>query len=116
MCAQAPGPSVFLPYTTEDISFEEEYEEYVSGLWMSAEHLIPDGTLFGGTPGWHRLPHMSSEIADGISDSESIVSIGELDEVAKSDPGSEPDREPIDENRNNWEVRDLHYQLKFIST
>ena len=99
--AQAPDPSIFLPYTTEDIAFEEEYEEYLSDLGMSAEHPIPDGTLFGGTSAWHRLPHMGSEIADGISDSESIVSIGELGEVAKFDPGTDSDRESIDENRNN---------------
>ena len=113
MCAQAPDPSIFLPYTTEDMAFEEEYEEYLSDLRMSAEHPIPDGTLFCGTPAWHRF--MSSEIGDGISDSESIVSIGKLGEVAKSDLGSEPNHELIDENRNNWEVRDLHYQLIYAA-
>ena len=59
---------------------------------------------------------MSSKIADRISDSESIVLISELGKVTGSDLGSEPDHEPIDENRNNWEVQDLHYQLKFIGT
>ena len=54
--AQAPDPSIFLPYTTEDIAFEEEYEEYLSDLGMSAKHPIPDSVLFGGTPAWHRLP------------------------------------------------------------
>ena len=102
--AQAPDPSIFLPYTTEDIAFEEEYEEYLSDLGMSTEQTGQDGVPFGGTSAWHRLPLMGPEIADGISDSESIVSIGELGEVAKFDPGSDSDRDSIDENRNNWEV------------
>ena len=44
---------------------------------------------------------MGSEIADGVSDSECIVLISKLGEVAKFDPRSEPDRESIDKNRNN---------------
>ncbi|KAI5125053.1 hypothetical protein M0805_007476 [Coniferiporia weirii] len=102
--AQAPDPSIFLPYTTEDIAFEEEYEEYLSDLGMSDDYSTSGGALFGGTSAWHRLPHIGHEIADGISDSESIASIGELGEEAKFDPGIiDSDRESIDENRNNWE-------------
>ena len=101
--AQAPDPSIFLPYTTEDIAFEEEYEEYLSDLGMG-DDTSSEG-LFNGTSAWHRLPHIGSEIADGISDSESIASIGELGDEAKFDPGLDSDRESIDENRNNWEVR-----------
>ena len=100
--AQAPDPSIFLPYTTEDIAFEEEYEEYLSDLGMG-DDTSSEG-LFNGTSAWHRLPHIGSEIADGISDSESIASIGELGDEAKFDPGLDSDRDSIDENRNNWEV------------
>lgn len=102
--SQAPDPSIFLPYTTEDIAFEDEYEEYLSDLGMSDES--SDGAaLFGGTSAWHRLPHMGSELADGISDSESIASIGELGDEARMDGGpSDFDREAVDENLNNWEV------------
>lgn len=101
--SQAPDPSIFLPYTTEDIAFEEEYEEYLSDLGMS-DDTGSDGTLFGGNSAWHRLPHIGTEIADGISDSESIASIGELGEEARIDGVQDPDRDTIDENRNNWEV------------
>lgn len=100
--SQAPDPSIFLPYTNEDIAFEEEYEEYLSGM---SEEMQNDGQLFGGASAWDRLPHIGSEIADGISDSESIVSIGELEEEVRMDGTSgESDRESVDENLNNWEV------------
>jgi len=92
---------MFLPYITEDIAFEEEYEEYLSDLGWS------DGPSHGGegqsgTSRWHRLPDLASEIADGISDSESIVSIGELGDESR-DIGREGG-EIADENLNNWEV------------
>lgn len=104
--SQTQDPSIFLPYTTEDIAFEEEYEEYLSDLGMSDEG-SHEGPLFGGTSAWHRLPHMGSEIADGISDSESIASIGDLGEESRIDGGgSDSDRESVDENVNNWEVGD----------
>ncbi|OBZ70163.1 Striatin-interacting protein 1 [Grifola frondosa] len=99
--AQAPEPSIFLPYVTEDIAFEEEYEEYLSDLGWSDEQ-PNQGSLFGGTSAWHRLPEFASDIADGISDSESIVSIGELGDEPRLDAGRE-DREVPDENLNNWE-------------
>lgn len=112
--AQAPDPSIFLRYTTEDIAFEEEYEEYLSDLGMSDEHVVSDGALFGGTSAWHRLPYIGSEIADGISDSESIASIGELGDEAKFDASViDSDHESVDENRNNWEVIDFAIHLSF---
>ncbi|KAJ6627555.1 hypothetical protein B0H10DRAFT_2161191 [Mycena sp. CBHHK59/15] len=98
--SQAPDPSIFLPYITEDIAFEEEYEEYLSDLGWSDEQT--DGPLFGGTSAWHRLPSFAADIADGISDSESIASIGELGDDARLDP-SRDDPEVVDENLNNWE-------------
>ncbi|KAG5352526.1 hypothetical protein C0989_001839 [Termitomyces sp. Mn162] len=102
--AQAPDTSIFLPYITEDIAFEEEYEEYLSDMgWSESESVTTDGPLFpGGTSAWHRLPAFASEMVDGISDSESIVSIGDLGD-ARLDTGRDDDRDGVDENLNNWE-------------
>ncbi|KAF8270983.1 N1221-domain-containing protein [Lactarius quietus] len=97
--AHAPDTNIFLPYITEDIAFEEEYEEYLSGLgWTTDGPSHAHGAEGGGTSAWHRLPDLASEIADGISDSESIVSIGEL-----GDESRDMGREGADENLNNWE-------------
>lgn len=101
--SQAPDPSIFLPFITEDIAFEEEYEEYLSDLGYSDEESSTDAP-FGGQSAWHRLPSFATEIADGISDSESIVSIGELGEDARVDINRD-DTDVVDENLNNWEVR-----------
>ena len=43
--SQAPDPSIFLPYTNEDIAFEEEYEEYPeedTGAWMGGIRVIEE--------------------------------------------------------------------------
>jgi hypothetical protein len=101
--SQAPDPSIFLPFITEDIPFEEEYEEYLSDLGWSDQQSA-DGQLFGGTSAWQRLPTFAQEIAEGISDSESIPSIGDLGD----DPPLGSGREIVDENRTNWEVSDPH--------
>ncbi|TFK43232.1 hypothetical protein BDQ12DRAFT_674621 [Crucibulum laeve] len=98
--SQAPDPSIFLPYITEDIAFEEEYEEYLSDLGYSDEQ--SDGQQVAGTSAWHRLPDYAAEMADGISDSESIVSIGDLGDDARLDPNRD-DHDIVDENLNNWE-------------
>ncbi|THH20159.1 hypothetical protein EW146_g1163 [Bondarzewia mesenterica] len=74
--AQAPDPNIFLPYITEDIAFEEEYEEYLSDLGWSDTH-TSDGPP-AGSSNWHRLPEFAADLADGISDSESIASIVDL--------------------------------------
>ncbi|KAH7916133.1 hypothetical protein BJ138DRAFT_688321 [Hygrophoropsis aurantiaca] len=98
--SQAPDPSIFLPYTTEDIAFEDEYEEYLSDLGWSDEQT--NGPLFGGphNSAWHRLPEFVNNMTDNISDSESVVSIGDLGDDSRLDVG----REDIpDENMNNWE-------------
>ena len=98
--AHAPDPSIFLPYVPEDIAFEEEYEEYLSGLgWTDSDPNQPPAPA--GTSAWDRLPELAAEITDGISDSESIVSIGELGDEARMEA---PDRDIPDENLNNWEV------------
>ena len=108
--AQAPDPSIFLPYITEDIAFEEEYEEYLSDLGWHEELTTPypDSIQNGGQPqsAWHRLqvPEFVTDISDGISDSESIGPIGELGDDARidsMDAGREDGSVP-DENRNNW--------------
>ncbi|OJT13078.1 Striatin-interacting protein 1 -like protein [Trametes pubescens] len=93
--AQTTEPSIFLPYVTEDIAFEEEYEEY---LRWSDEH---SSTSSRSSNAWHRLPELVHDIADSISDSESIASIGELSDEARA--AGEKDRDLPDENVNNWE-------------
>jgi len=101
--AQAPDPSIFLPYITEDIAFEEEYEEYLSDLGWSDEPTTSHHENIQSA--WARLqvPAFASDIADAISDSESIVSIGELEgRMDSMDVGREDGGVP-DENRNNWE-------------
>lgn len=105
--AQQPDPSIFLPYVTEDIAFEEEYQEYLSDLgWTDqpATNGEPPAVTTNASA-WSRLPEFS-DITDGISDSESIVSIGELGDEARLDVARD-DREVPDENLNNWEVRQL---------
>jgi hypothetical protein len=100
--SQAPDPSIFLPYTTEDLAFEDEYEEYLSDLGWSDEQ--SEGPLFGsGGNAWQRLPELVTSIADNISDSESVVSIGDLGDDSRLDVGRD-DRDIPDENLNNWEV------------
>ena len=103
--SHAPDPSIFLPYIPEDIAFEEEYEDYLSDLGWSEQQPSSDNSVSGGagTSAWHRLPNFASEIADGISDSESVVSIGDLGDENRIDP-TRDDREAVDENVNNWEV------------
>jgi hypothetical protein len=99
--SQAPDPSIFLPFVIEDIAFEEEYEEYLSDLGWADELSNDNRPLFGGatTNAWEQLPQFVSDIADGISDSESVVSIGDLGDDARIEVG-----EVADENLNNWEV------------
>ncbi len=112
--SRAADPSVFTPYISEDIAFEEEYEDYLSDLIgddpSRAEGL--DSSLIDFRPldgqtnlssTWQRVEDFAGNIADGISDSESIVSIGEIGDEGRNDLGAS-DSEAIDENLNNWEV------------
>ncbi len=94
--AQTTEQSIFLPYVTEDIAFEEEYEEYLR--WSENTDASAQGTS-----AWARLPELMHDLADNISDSESIVSIGELGEDARLDSTKEA-RDVPNENVNNWEV------------
>ena len=100
--ARAPDPSIFIPYTAEDIAFEEEYEEYLSDL--GEDHSVGDDAFNyagSGLSAWQRLSNsFGSDIGDGISDSESVVSIGDLGGEMRE--GERGDVE--DENKNNWEV------------
>ena len=100
--SQAPDPSIFLPYIPEDIAFEEEYEEYLSDLGFADEQTSSEGG--GGGSAWSRLPTLAAQMTEGISDSESIGSIGDLGDDSRLDP-SRDDQELVDENVNNWEVR-----------
>lgn len=100
--AQAHDPSSnFLPFIAEDIAFEEEYEEYLSDLGI---HTAPHQANPAGTSAWHRLPELAVDLADGISDSESVVSIGELGDESRLDPSGEGAPVTDDVNVNNWEV------------
>ncbi|TCD70846.1 Factor arrest protein 11 [Steccherinum ochraceum] len=101
--AQAPDPSIFLPYVTEDIAFEEEYEEYLSDLGWADVPSDTSGPSHPSSSAWSRLPELVSDISDGISDSESIVSIGELEDEGRLNVVS-GDRDSVpDENSNSWE-------------
>jgi len=100
--SRVPDPSTFMPYIPEDIAFEEEYEEYLSDLGSHDTSGVNDP--YGsrtGTSAWDRLATIGPEIADGISDSESIGSIADLTDELRGDSG---ERETPDENRNSWEV------------
>jgi hypothetical protein len=99
--SQAPEPSIFLPYMTEDISWEDEYEEYMKGLGYESDHGDGYGQLIGGDAVWERLG--GTDLGDGISDSESIVSIGDLGDDARLD-GTREENGLVNENLNNWEV------------
>jgi hypothetical protein len=110
--SRVPDPSFFLPYIPEDIAFEEEYEEYLSDLGLSDPSYVPDPAT-GGSPrtsglsAWQRLADFAGDVADGISDSESIVSIGELADESRGDNAqgdSDSDSSSVDENLNNWEA------------
>jgi hypothetical protein len=107
--AQAQDPSSnFLPFIAEDIAFEEEYEEYLSDLGIGEQTwAIGHHSATGGTSAWHRLPELAVGLADGISDSESVVSIGEIGDDARLDVPSEGPLD-ADDNVNNWEVRFIY--------
>lgn len=111
--SRVADPSVFTPYIPEDIAFEEEYEDYLSDLIGDDPSRAegPDPSLIGFRPldgptdlssAWQRIEDFAGNIADGISDSESIVSIGEIGDEGRNGLGA-PDSEAIDENLNNWE-------------
>ncbi|KAF8138236.1 hypothetical protein EV363DRAFT_1393697 [Boletus edulis] len=97
--SQAPDPSIFLPYTTEDLAFEDEYEDYLSDLGWSDDQVASLPSNYNSA--WHRLPEFVSHMTDNISDSESVVPIGDLGDDARLE--CREDRDIPDENLNNWE-------------
>ncbi len=99
--SHAPDPSIFLPFIAEDIAFEEEYEEYLSDIGWTVDQAGESQGFGGGTSAWHRLPELVSEMTEGISDSESIVSIGDLGDDASA---NRDEKDAVDENLTNWEV------------
>ncbi|KAI0033356.1 hypothetical protein K488DRAFT_47952 [Vararia minispora EC-137] len=99
--AQAPDPRIFLPYITEDIAFEEEYEEYLSDLgWTDSESESERDR--DRDSAWSRLPDLARGITDDISDSESIAEIGDIGEAGRDELGRDS-KDLRDENQNNWE-------------
>jgi hypothetical protein len=99
--SQAANNSTFLAYIPEDIAFEEEYKDFLSDLGMSEDFSSRrDGGLasFPGSTAWAKLERLPN-LADNISDSESVISIGDLGEETRFE-----DKEARDENRNDWEV------------
>lgn len=100
--SQARDPSIFLPYISEDVGLDDFDEEYLRSLGLTDDHggLTPGGSA-KGLSAWQRLSMFTSADigADAYSDSESIVSVGELGPEQRLDEGS------ADENINNWEVR-----------
>lgn len=106
--SHAPDQNLFLPYIPEDIAFEDEYEDYLSHLGLSDEHSSVETSLFGkggaGSNAWTQLPTFVSQMTEGISDNESVVSIGDLGDENRLD-ATRDEREVENENVNNWEVR-----------
>lgn len=106
--SHAPDHNLFLPYIPEDIAFEDEYEDYLSHLGLSDEQTTSEASLFvkGSTSSnaWTQLPTFVSQMTEGMSDSESVVSIGDLGDENRLDP-TRDEREVENENVNNWEVR-----------
>lgn len=102
--SQAADPSIFMPYPTEDIAFEEEYEEYLFDLTGAAPGTQDSSNLYNtATASWNRLP-IERPIGDGISDSESVASIriGELSERTLGD-GKTEIQDDSEVGKNNWE-------------
>ncbi|KZP00033.1 hypothetical protein CALVIDRAFT_510034 [Calocera viscosa TUFC12733] len=117
MRSRASDPSIFLPYIPEDTAFEEEYEDYLSDLsddgyqdgWGSPLNRSPVSSPHDERPptkaasAWQQLSTGGLDVADGISDSESIVSIGELGDDARTNAADSSQIILADENVNQWE-------------
>lgn len=90
----------FLPYIPEDIAFEEEYEEYLSDLNSEDYTTLanPVQSAGFGHTAWTKLDSLPN-VAEAISDSESVASLGNIMEEARQEG-----LELQDENRNDWEV------------
>jgi len=112
--SRARDPAIFLPYIPEDIAFEDEYEEYLHDLGLSDDHPGLSGSPSSqGLSAWQRLSMFTpADIGtDTISDSESIVSIGELGPEQRSEDAALAGH---DENVNDWEVIELSVKFHYI--
>lgn len=97
--SQASDPSIFMPYPSEDLAFEEEYEEYLFDLQHSNP---PDMVTTDSAPSWTEIPN-DQPIGEGISDSESVVSIGDNMPVDNTGPdGNTELQEDSEVGKNNW--------------
>ncbi|EJU06451.1 hypothetical protein DACRYDRAFT_113154 [Dacryopinax primogenitus] len=117
MRSRASDPSFFLPSIPEDAAFEEEYEDYLSDLsddgyqdgWGSPLNRSPVSSPHQERPptkaasAWQQLSTGGLDVADGISDSESIASIGELGDDARATAADPSQVILADENVNQWE-------------
>ncbi|KAG8956756.1 Factor arrest protein 11 [Tulasnella sp. 424] len=110
--SRAPDTSIFLPYTGEDLAFEDEYEDYLSDLGEESHGQLDLGFGQPGqnqeirdrTSAWHKLASFPTDITDAISDSESVVSIGDLGDVRGGDGSASDDGSSSgDEGANSWE-------------
>jgi hypothetical protein len=103
-----------MPYPSEDLAFEAEYEEYLFDLHAGGGHGgYPGQTGAGGpmnldmvttdrAPSWSELPN-DRPIGAGISDSESVVSIGD-GLVADFTDGKAILKEDSEVGKNDWAV------------
>jgi hypothetical protein len=99
--SQAADPSIFMPYPSEDLAFEEEYEEYLFDLQHANQ---PDMVTTDSAPSWTEIPN-DQPIGEGISDSESVVSIGDGLPADNTGPdGKTVFQEDSEVGKNNWEA------------
>ncbi|KAG8969854.1 Factor arrest protein 11, partial [Tulasnella sp. 427] len=102
--------SMFLPYTGEDLAFEDEYEDYLSDIGEESHSQFdlgfgpPGQQQDSRTSAWRQLASLPTDITDAISDSESVVSIGDLGDVRGGDGSASDDGNSSgDEGANSWE-------------
>jgi hypothetical protein len=106
--SQAADPSIFMPYPSEDLAFEEEYEEYLFDLQHANQ---PDMVTTDSAPSWTEIPN-DQPIGEGISDSESVVSIGDGLPADNTGPdGKTVFQEDSEVGKNNWEASPLHHDV-----
>jgi hypothetical protein len=110
-----------MPYPSEDLAFEEEYEEYLFDLHAGGGHGGYTGQAGAGrpmnldmvttdrAPSWSELPN-DQPIGAGISDSESVVSIGD-GLVADFTDGKAVLKEDTEVGKNDWAVSILIHVL-----
>ncbi|CAG7848847.1 SubName: Full=Probable Protein required for hyphal anastomosis (HAM-2) {ECO:0000313/EMBL:CCA68099.1} [Serendipita indica DSM 11827] len=98
--SQAADPSIFMPYPSEDLAFEEEYEEYLFDLHSSS--VPPDMVTTDTAPAWTELPS-DQPLGDGLSDGESVASLGDELEDKTGPDGETLLPSDTEVGKNNWE-------------